>query len=163
MSAQADDVLEPEFEKDTLLAEFPTTVKLMDGIYQRRVQHGLGIEVITDTSSGVSPSSISEYTATPLSPTEPDAKLFGNWLESYKNQVQRYAEQPLKSHILTSSTSGRLYGNHPLAKREDNNKAAIEILQSWIDEQPDDQQVSDLARLMEEIDEQRTEERKLFK
>lgn len=163
MSARADDVFEPEFEKDTLLAEFPTTVQLMDGIYRRRVQPRLAIEVITDTSSGGSPSGIPEYTATHLSPTEPDAKLFGDWLENYKDHVQEYAEQPLKSRILTSSTPCKLYGDHPLANREENYKAAIELLQSWIDEQPDDQQVSDLARLKETIDEQRTEERKLFK
>jgi len=163
MNARLEDFLEPDSEKGTFRAEFPTSVQLMNGVYKRRIQHRPHMEVITHTSSGETPHGILYYTTARISPAEPDAKQFGFWLVNYRNQMQRYAEGCFETHVLSGSRLRRLYEGSLLGRRKKKNQVAIDLLQSWLEEKPDEQQASDLARLKEAIDEQRIEDRKLFK
>ena len=165
MNARAEDFLEPDFENGTSKAGIPTTVQLMNGVYKRNVQHRSLIDVITDTPSGdIPPGMSADYTTAGISPAEPDARKFGSWLERYMDQLQPSFEKYYDacSLLWSGSKLGILDERYLLARRTSKNKAAIDLLQSWIDEDPDDQQAADLIRLKEAIDEQRADDRKLF-
>jgi len=163
MNARPKDFFVQDSERGTTRAEFPTVVELMNGVYERRGQLRPTIEAITHISSGESLTGISNYNTTRILPAEPDAKQFGFWLESYKDLILRYTEEIFETHLSSRPKLHRLYKSSLLDRRKNANKAAIDLLQSWIEETPDEQQAFDLARLKETIDEQRPEEQKLFK
>ena len=163
MNARPEDFLDSDYEKATFRVEFPTTVQLMNGVYKREIQKSPKIEAATHTSSGEEFSTISNYTTARVLPAEPNAREFGCWLERYRDLVQGYAEEYIETQVTSISKLRRLYETSMLNRRKNKNKDAIELLQSWIEEAPDEQQAVDLARLKSTIDEQRSQGRKLFK
>ena len=162
MSARPEEFFEQDSENGTFHAELPTMAQLMIGVYKRRIQHGPRMEVITQTSSGETPDEALPYTDARISATEPDAKRFGVWLESYGDKMQRQLEGGFETAVSSDSKPRRLR-EYSLVVQRKNNQAAIDLIQSWLEEEPDEQQASDLVRLKETIDEQRIEGRKLFK
>lgn len=163
MNARVEDFLESDLEKETLHADFPTSFQLMSGIYGRKVGHKERLEVITHTSSGESLPSILYYTTTRITPAEPDARQFGSWLIRYRDKIRPSTDKDFDTQLWTGLGVGRVSNQYLLVRKASRNKVAINLLQSWIDEDPDPQQAVDLLRLKEVIDEQRIDERKLFK
>jgi len=89
-------------------------------------------------------------------------KQLGHWLEDY---WQRYESGGGLCRDMQTGIDPSSYPSLPapmVAKTDKRNQAAIDLLQSWIDEPADDQQAIALSRLKAAIDEQRADERKLF-
>jgi len=164
MNARAEDFIESDYEKGTLKAEFPTPVQLMNDVYMRETQTSLPLDIITYTSSGDLNWTASDYTDMGVYPAEPDPQRFGSWLQSYHEKLElplgRFYE--ICTHIWSGSDIAGRDQRILFSRRSTRNKRAVALLQSWIDEAPDDQQAKDLQQLKEEIDDQRMEGRKLF-
>jgi hypothetical protein len=164
MNAQPEAFLEPDSDDGTFRAEFPSTVQLMNGVYKREIQRMPPIHIATPQASFgeefIGPWS---HTTARISPPEPNAKDFGRWLERYRELVQDRGEEYGGTFVLSNSRLRKLSESNAITRMKRKNKAAIDLLQSWIEEEPDEQQAVNLVRLKETIDEQRSEDRKLFK
>ncbi len=159
MSAHTEGFLESDSTKGTVNTEFPTPGEIM-----RSIMRKLPIEAVTYTSSeDLVVDSNKNLTAMHIEPTVPNAKQFGFWLESYNNWVRHNTGESFDTHTSSSPALKMLRKSSLRSQRENSNKAAIDLLQSWIEEEPDERWASDLARLKKTIDDQRIEGRKLFK
>lgn len=150
-------------EHTSLVQDPPSTARLMSVV--RGYTHSKLIfaeaDIVTQTSSAI-PVESEDFRAVHSMIVMPTPKELGAWLDKYdkitRSELMKYNAL---QHELRSSPQKYISAldiEIPRLK----NQAAINLLESWISEEPDENEVRSLEVFQETVDEQRVKERKLF-